>query len=424
MKRIFNIGSACLFFVVLAAAAQTLTVTPDQGGVYAAGEEAGWSISLMDEEKPLSGNVTYMLKDGGLKAIDEGVIQVVDGAGRMNAAGKDSGTLLLELNYGAVQAFGGAVFNWPSIQPSAPEPSDFDEFWQSKVAELDAVPMNVVLEKVEIPGDVDYWKITMDNVRGTQIHGQIARPKEFKGTLPAMLQVQYAGVYPLKKKWVTGPASEGWLAMNIMAHDLPIDRDQQFYKDLSEGALNNYPKIGSESRDSSYFLRMVLSCYRAVEYILQRPDWDGKVLFVKGASQGGLQSIMLAGLHPAVTAVSARVPAGCDHTGELAGREPGWPKWYRCDTGSEKELDACKYYDAVNFARRVTCPALVGVGLIDTTSPPAGVIAMFNQLDGPKRLEIMPIARHRSKNGSHDGFYQLEQAWSEALKEGRSLPMD
>jgi len=105
----------------------------------------------------------------------------------MKAEGLEVGTLLLELKYGESKTFGGAVFNWPEIQPSAPEPDDFDEFWKSKIAELEAVPMDVVLEKVEVPGDIDYWKITMSNIRGSKIHGQIARPKGFEGKLPAVL---------------------------------------------------------------------------------------------------------------------------------------------------------------------------------------------------------------------------------------------
>jgi cephalosporin-C deacetylase-like acetyl esterase len=355
--------------------------------------------------------------------IDEGVVQVTDGTGTLKVAGKKVGTLLAELKYGDVKAFGGAVFNWPAIQPSAPEPDDFDEFWDSKIAELDAVPMDVVLEKVDVPGDVDYWKITMNNIRGTKIQGQIARPKKVEGKLPAVLQVQWAGVYPLKQEWVTDPAAQGWLAMNIIAHDLPIDHDQEFYDTLKAGALNNYPAIGKEDRETSYFLRMYLSCYRAVEYLLQRSDWDGKVLHLKGGSQGGLQSIMLAGLNPAVTSVTAKVPAGCDHTGELVGREPGWPKWYRCETGSDTALNACKYYDVVNFARRIKCPVLVGVGLIDTTCPPAGVIAMFNQLAGPKRLVVMPVSGHKNKNESQAAFLESEQDWLAALREGRPLPL-
>src|SRR5438034_1096186 len=63
------------------------------------------------------------------------------------------------------------------IEPSAPRPDDFDEFWAAKIKELEAVPANPQLESAESgKPDVEYWKITMDNVGGGKIHGQLARP--------------------------------------------------------------------------------------------------------------------------------------------------------------------------------------------------------------------------------------------------------
>ena len=38
-----------------------------------------------------------------------------------------------------------------------------------------------------------------------------------------MFIVQWAGVYALQKDWVTQRAGEGWLVLNINAHDIPID---------------------------------------------------------------------------------------------------------------------------------------------------------------------------------------------------------
>ena len=154
---------------------------------------------------------------------------------------------------------------------------------------------------------VNYWKLQLDNIRGTHIQGQLARPVA-GGLLPAMLVVQWAGVYPLQKEWVTEHAAQGWLTLNIMAHDLPIDEPPAFYEQLSEGALTNYAAIGNDDREQSYFLRMYLSCYRAVEYLSERPDWDGRTLVVTGTSQGGLQSFVAAGLNPKVTGLMALVP--------------------------------------------------------------------------------------------------------------------
>lgn len=104
---------------------------------------------------------------------------------------------------------------------------------------------------------------------------------------------------------------------------------------------------------------MYLSCYRAMDYLSQMPDWDGKTLVVMGTSQGGQQAIMIAGLYPGVTAMMAMVPSSCDVTGPTIGRAIGYPNW--ADQAKEKHNDAIlqtgRYFDPVNFASRIKCPA-------------------------------------------------------------------
>jgi hypothetical protein len=60
----------------------------------------------------------------------------------------------------------------------------------------------------------------------------------------------------------------------------------------------------------------------------------------------------------------ASVPAGCDLNGPVAQRAPGWPMWYWKTQGKDeaKVRRAADYFDVVNFATRVKCPALIGAG--------------------------------------------------------------
>jgi cephalosporin-C deacetylase-like acetyl esterase len=84
--------------------------------------------------------------------------------------------LLLEVTYKATVAFGGAAFAPEKIVPSMAPPNDFDSFWKAKIAELAAVPMNVQLTPVDIgDANVEYFKITMDNIRGSKIQGSATR---------------------------------------------------------------------------------------------------------------------------------------------------------------------------------------------------------------------------------------------------------
>lgn len=410
------------------AMAQELVVAPDNGqGVYQPGQTIRWNVEATGADVA---EAAFTLKAGGLTDLSQGKIALSDGKGQIEAQRDAPGWLLVEVSIQPaagrkVTALGGALVSPEKLQPAVPRPDDFDAFWEAKLQELAAVPANPQIEPADSGNArVDYCKITLDNIRGSHIHGQLARPKDGQ-KFPAMLIVQWAGVYPLQKNWVTGRAADGWLVLDINAHDLPIDEPPSFYTEQSAGPLKDYPAIGNDDRETSYFLRMYLSCYRAAQYLAERADWDGRTLVVTGGSQGGLQSIVTAGLHPKITAVLACVPAGCDLNGPEAGRQPGWPMWYWKTEGKDetKVRQAARYYDVAYFASRVTCPVLIGAGLIDRTCPPPGVFAAYNQLRGPKEIVVLPFGEHGDKNGSHRPYHARFNDWTSALVEGNAAPV-
>lgn len=408
---------------------QEITVNATKaGGVYASGEKIVWHVSVQGTGAADIHKVSYVLRKGGLTEIGRGELTLQENGADLETKLDEPGSVLAQFTASlpdkpAIVAKGGAIVDPEKIAPSSPRPADFDAFWKSKIEELKAVPANPVLEPAKSGlANVDYWKITLDNIRGSKIQGQLARPKGEGKKLPALLIVQWAGVYPLHKFWAVGRANQGWLTLNISAHDLPIDAPDDFYKQQAATALKDYPAIGSDDRETSYFLRMYLSCYRAVDYLAGRDDWDGKTLVVMGASQGGLQTLMTAALHPQVTAAIANVPAGADQSGPLVGRQPGWPVWHWQVKGKDraKVAETSKYFDTVNFASGIKCPTLVATGLIDTTCPPAGVLAAFNQIHAPKELLIMEKADHKEVNKSQALFTQRSEEWLKELAAGNS----
>ena len=405
--------------------AQDIVVTPlHASGLYSAGEKMSWRIAA-----PGLTNVHAVVKRFDTAVLWEGPVKLDAGRGLLETSLDAPGTVLVTLDGTSqdkrAKCLAGAAAAALKILPSAPRPADFDAFWQAKIKELHAVPPSPALA----PGDsgdpaVEYVKLTLDNIRGAHVYGQLARPKR-DGTFPALLIVQWAGVYGLPKSNVVNPAKNGWLALNIMAHDLPFDQPEAFYKKAAATALNNYTSIGNDDRETSYFLRMLLGCYRAADYLTQRPDWDGRVFVVTGTSQGGLQGLATAGLHPNVTAVLVNVPAGCDTTAPWAGRSVSWPYWFHSAQGKDekKVMETSRYFDGVNFAANIRCPALVALGLIDQTSCPAGVFAAFNQILGPKEAVVMVSSEHRAKNNSQSEWDHRSHAWLEALVKGAPAPL-
>ncbi len=280
----------------------------------------------------------------------------------------------------------GAAVDPTKLGLSTPRPTDFDAFWAAKLAEQAKVPINAVLTPVEseVPG-VEVNTFALDAL-GSKAHGYIAKPAK-EGKFPAVIQLQYAGVYALNVRGDEQRAAEGWLIINVDSHDkLPSDP--------SGGIPRNYQAVGNTDREKSYFLDMYLRDSRALDYLMTRPDWDGKTIVVMGGSMGGQQSLVLAGLRPEkITAVLACVPAGADTNGDLHGRKAGYPNWPSSDPAVMK---TALYFDTVNFASRIKAPVLAGMGFIDTTAPPAGVWTALNQMTGPK--EPLPMIESEHDN--------------------------
>jgi cephalosporin-C deacetylase-like acetyl esterase len=281
----------------------------------------------------------------------------------------------------------GAAVAPTQIPLSTPRPADFDEFWESKLTLQAKVPINPLLTLVttDVPG-VEMSMFALDAL-GSKAHGYVARPAA-EGKYPALIQLQYAGIYALNAHADAERAAEGWLILNVDSHDkLPSDPSGNIPK--------NYNELGNADRETSYFLSMYLRDSRVLDYLATRPDWDGKTVVLTGGSMGGQQSMVLAGLRPdKVTDVLVCVPSGADTNGDLHGRKAGYPYW---PSDNPDAMKTALYFDPVDFASRIKAPVMAGFGFIDTVSPPAGVWTMLDQIPGPK--EPVPVI-----DSEHDNY--------------------
>jgi cephalosporin-C deacetylase len=392
------------------------------GNIYEVGEKIAWDVTSADSSVT---SITYTLQKNGLTTYKTDTLALGGGKGTIETSLDEPGAVLLRITSpvagagrgGGVMA--GAMVSPRKIQPSSPRPVDFDAWWAAKVKQLHQVPVNAQLTPKDSgkPG-VDYYLVKMDNIKSAHVQGQLAKPTA-KGKFPALVILQWAGVYSLPASRVVDRAAEGWLTLNIEPHDMPSDQPNDYYMNLMRTSLNNYQAIGQEDRESSYFLQMYLSAYRALDYIASRPDWDGKTLVVQGTSMGGQQSISMAGLHPKVSALIVMVPSSNDMTAPLHGRAAGFPDWARDaqTKNNPKILETGRYFDPVNFASRIKVPALVSLGLYDTTSPPVGVWAAINQMKG--KVEPLPMVSGHQDVANSQGPYKARSVeWLNMLLKG------
>jgi cephalosporin-C deacetylase-like acetyl esterase len=404
--------------------AHLLLVNRDRdSGIYRIDETVGWSITRAPGA-PAQG-YRYAIKENGLKVISSGELHFAANVARIELKGARPEMLYVEIampTKGEPPMLLGAAVAPERLRPSVPEPADFARFWRAKLQLLAAVPAEPALTPGPSgkPG-VEYATIVMRTIDGAHIHGQIARPVG-AGRHPALLILQYAGgPYPLQRQWVTDRAAEGWLALNVEPHDVLPDQPQSYY-DALPAELKSYQTIGREDRNHSYFLRMYLSDYRAVEYLVKRPDWDGHTLVVMGTSMGGQQSLCTAALNPKVTAVIVNEPSGADGNGEAHGRLTGYPNW---PAANARAMRTAPYFDTVNCAARIHAPTLVAMGFTDTTAPPAGIWTAFNRITAPKEAVPMVDSPHNNfaTPEQQRPYAERSQQWLAALRRGAMPPL-
>ena len=280
----------------------------------------------------------------------------------------------------------GAAVAPTKIGLSTPRPADFDSFWNGKLAEQAKIPFNAVLTpaQTDVPG-VELDMFTLDAL-GSHTHGYLAKPAK-DGKFPALIQLQYAGVYALNSRGDAQHAAEGWLVINVDSHD-------KSPADPSGGIPRGYQAVGNTDREKSYFLDMYLRDSRALDFLLTLPDWDDKTIVLIGGSMGGQQSLVLAGLRPEkINAVLVCVPAGADANGDLHGRKAGYPNW---PSDNPDVMKTALYFDTVNFTSHIKAPVMAGMGFIDTTAPPAGIWTALNQIPGTK--EPLPMIESEHDN--------------------------
>lgn len=412
------------------ASAQQPTFTPDHAsGIYAAGEQVGWTIAFPEVARTAA-PYSYTIRRNGGQLLRTGTLDPSRGRGRIETSLAEPGMLLVEVKPASPDStFGsrgtggpgrvllGAAVAPTAIEPAGPRPPDFDEFWAGKIRQLATIPMEPTLTEGESgrPG-VEYATIRMNNIEGSHIYGQLAKPAG-AGKHPALVIFQWASPpYPLQKAWVTDRAAEGWLVLNVEPHDVPSDMPPAFYAALPT-LIKRYEILGRESRDRSYFLRMYLGDYRAVEYLAGRPDWNGETMVVMGTSMGGQQSFATAGLNPRVTDLIVNVPAGADVTAILHGRAPSYPNW---DVTQPEVLATARYFDTANFARRIRAHSLVAMGFIDEIATPAGIWSVFNQIPAPKEAAPMVDSPHNNyaTPESELPFTRRSEEWLDALVRG------
>jgi len=372
---------------------------------YKVGEPVVFTVELLADGKPADKGVKVAWERNG----DDGVTETGEAESGAPFLVTTKGTApgFIRLTVKALNPDGSPVMNGkrPVALTSgaacdidkiavAPEPADFDAFWNRQKERVNAVPLKElerVPVKVGTPGVVCY-DVKVAAPGGKPMSGYLCMPEGAKAkSLPLTVVYFGYGVYPIGKN--DGMAKDR-IVLSVNAHGFLNGRPKEYYENLRNGELKGYAFSEQENADpeTTYFNGMMLRLIRSLEYARSLPEWNGKDLTVMGHSQGGMQAGFAAGLDPHVTKAILNQPWMCDNGGAAMGHLRGG--WHI------KPTPALMYYDTIYQMRRFKGEVELMAGLGDYVCPPFGMTAIYNEAKGPKKITYTQSVGH---NGNPRG---------------------
>ncbi len=413
MKPILAVLLAACYSASIAGQEITLVQTK-ASGIYKQGE----IITIIARTGSIKGDSVRLkvIRNSKVELLKKSIRVESDSIVLFSGAFDEPCSVMAEIADGDKYAALGAMVAPLRLKPGRKAPSDFRKYWDMEKKALRELPMEVKQKNVQLPDSVKAYTCSDIEINCTSprpARGYYAKPLNAgRHSCPAVLLVHAAGV---KGSWCRSEpenalryAERGAICLDLNAHGMLNGQPDEYYDSLEKGDLRMYSFQGLTNRNECYFRGICLRLLRAIDYLAQQPEWDGKSLLVIGESQGGGQALEAAGLDRRVSAAVAIVPAMCDWMGPEAGREGGWPQPMKAEVPKSKIAQAIPYFDAANLLKNSRARLFVEVGLIDVACPPASVYAAFNQARGKNIIIAVPYRPHHQPQGS------LARSWEEA----------
>lgn len=302
-------------------------------------------------------------------------------------------------------------------QGSSPRPSDFDQYWEESLAELDAVKPDLSLSpsaEFAVP-NAECLDLYFTGVGGARIYAKLLRPKVRRGDAPAV--VMFHGYHG-----DSGPWYQKLAYVNAGFTVAALDCRGQYGK--SEDNLHNQGTTvqghiirGIDDPDPKRLLYRYnyLDTVELVRIVMGLDGVDATRVGVTGPSQGGGLTFACAALEPRINRALAIFPFLSDFrrvwnmdlakgayqelTNYLRGHDPLHER-------EEEFFTRLGYIDIQNLASRIQCKFRMFTGMMDDTCPPSTQFAAFNKISSAdKDYKIWYDFRHEELPRSNDLIY-------------------
>ncbi len=410
MRRTFDIFLAALLFILAVPTSSVkaqirgtninVTVTPDhKDWTYKTGEQITFTVCVLKSGTLLDGaDISYEMGPEMYPDTKKDM-RLSNGTTKLSGKMARPGFYRLKVTaHVAGKDYTGwctAAVSPEKIMPTAQCPSDFDEFWANAIKDARNTSLEPTMEFLpeRSSPEVNTYHVSFQNDRwGRRVYGILNVPTK-PGKYPAILKVPGAGVRPYGGD--AGLCKKGVIVLEIGIHGIPVTKEQSYYDNLFTAALADYWTHGCNNRDRSYYKHVVTGCIRAIDFLDTKSEWDHKNLGVCGSSQGGFLTLATTALDKRVSCYAPVHAAMCDHEASLKKVACGWPHmFYNVQKPDMAEVECMRYYDGVNFARRIKVPGWFSFGYNDDVVAPTSMWATYNVVTAKKQISPYQQTAH------------------------------
>lgn len=299
-------------------------------------------------------------------------------------------------------------------------PTDFDSFWAKAKDQLGKVKpeYSVVEDTKQSTRDVKVYKVEMRSLDNVKIRGWLTVPTEGRNW-PVIYKLPGYNI-PMKPE--TDKPDFAVFAIDVRGNGMS--------RDIVAPQADKYNVTNIENRDRYIYRGVYMDCIRGLDFIMSHAELglNTNKVAVLGGSQGATLAIVVAALDKRVTACTFELPLYADmhdayHIGTSFPKTT-WPmnrfqdylKIHRGTFNEVKFLSVWDYYDPQNFASKISCPVLMGVGLLDEFCPPRCSFGMYNKLTTyQKEFRVAPDKAHEM----NFDYFMFQLLW---LKESLRVP--
>ncbi len=297
-----------------------------------------------------------------------------------------------------------------------PKPSDFEQYWEKALDEMNGTKPNVELipSEFQVPF-AECFDLYFTGVKGARIHAKYLRPKNITESHPAVLQ--FHGYTANSGDWVD---KLSYVAAGFSVAAMDCRGQGGLSEDVGgvRGNTHNGHIIRGldDSPESLLFRNIFLDTAELAKIVMDMPEVDENRVGAMGGSQGGGLTLACASLEPRINRLAPLFPFLCDYkrVWEMDLAKNAYAEimdyFRKFDPIHEREdevFNILGYIDVQNLVSRIKGEVLFATGFMDQICPPSTQFAAYNKIKSSKKMAMYPDFGHEGLPGFNDMTMQF-----------------